>query len=158
MPPSSPHHAGLALRSAAAATAAAVVLAGCGGKPVTRASVIARGNAICATASRALANLPATSGSSGASVNFVKAAPIVTQEAQKLSALPRPAADRMLLQRFVTAESALAAGYRHLAALQRSGGGVPEQTAIAVLGRNDAASLARGYGLAQCGAATATVR
>jgi hypothetical protein len=138
--------------------AASVALVGCGGKRATRASVIARGNAICASAERALANLPPASGASGTTVDFIKAAPIVTHEAQTLGALPRPATDRALLDRFLAAESQLAAGYRHLAAVQRAGDDVAERSGIAVLAHSDAASLARRYGLTQCGAATATVR
>lgn len=137
---------------------AALALAGCGGKPATRASVIARGNAICATAARELANLPAASGAAGASVDFVKAAPVVSREARALSALPRPAADRALLERFLSAESSLAAGYRRLAAVQRAGAVAAEQSGVQALARSDAASLARRYGLVQCGAPTATVR
>jgi hypothetical protein len=147
----------VAIRAAAAA-AASIALAGCGSKPATRASVIARGNAICATASRALANLPAASGASGTTADFIKAAPIVSHEAQALSALPRPTSDRALLERFLAAESSLAAGYRHLATLQRTGNGAAVQRSLATVARSDPGTLARQYGLAQCGAAAATVR
>jgi hypothetical protein len=139
------------------AAAAAFALAGCGGKPATRASVIARGDAICASAGRALANLPAASGASGATVDFAKAAPIVTREAKTLNALPHPAADRALLERFLAAESQLAAGYRHLAGLQRTGDASAVRGGITALARNDAASLAHRYGLTQCSAEAATV-
>lgn len=138
--------------------AASVALAGCGSKPATRASVIARGNAICATANRALANLPAASGSSGTTVDFVKAAPVVSREANALRGLPRPATDRATLDRFIADESSLAAGYRRLAALQRSGNDAAVQSGLAALGRIDPGAFARRYGLAQCGAAAATVR
>jgi hypothetical protein len=139
------------------AVAASCVLAGCGGKPATRASVIARGDAICASAGRALANLPATNDASGTTVDFVRAAPIVHREASALNALPRPAADRTVLEHFLAAESQLAAGYHRLAAAQRSGDDAAEQRGISALARNDAASLARRYGLTQCSAEAATV-
>ena len=149
----------LPVASGAAAAAAAVLgLAGCGSKPATRASVIARGNAICATASRALANLPAAGGSAGTTIDFVKAAPIVTREARALSALPRPAADRAVLIHFLSAESALAAGYRHLAVLQRTGNDAAVQGGLTRLARIDPAAAAHRYGLTQCGGASATVR
>jgi len=136
---------------------ASIALAGCGSKPATRASVIARGNAICETANRALANLPPAIDESGSTVNFVKAAPIVTREARTLAGLPRPARARALLEQFLTADAHLAAGYRHLAAMQRAGNAAAEQRSLTALARNDAASLARRYGLTQCSAAAATV-
>ncbi len=140
------------------AAAASIAVAGCGSKPATRASVIARANAICATASRALANLPAATGTSGTTVDLVRAAPIVSHEARALSALPRPAAERAALDRFIAGESALAAGYRRLAALQRRGDGAGVQSGLSALGRIDPGAAARAYGLAQCGATPATVR
>jgi hypothetical protein len=121
--------------------------------------VIARGNAICTNASRALANLPpASDGATGTTVDFVKASPVITHEVTALNGLPRPAAGHRLLKRFLAAEAALAAGYRHLAAVQRAGGGAAEQRGLEALSRNDAASLGRQYGLTQCGAANPTVR
>ena len=148
----------IAIRTAAGMAAVSIAIAGCGSKPATHASVIARGNAICGTANRALANLPAATSASGTTVDFVKAAPIVTHEAKALDALPRPAAGRTELERFVAAESALAAGFRHLAAAQRTGDDSALQSGLASLSHNDAASLARRYGLAQCSASAATVR
>jgi hypothetical protein len=146
------------LAVAAGAAAATIALTACGSKPATRASVIARGNAICATASRALANIPAADGPSGTTIDFVKAAPIVTREAKALSTLPRPAAGRAVLERFIATESALASGYRHLAALQRAGNDAAVQSGLPALVRSDPSRPARRYGFTQCGAAVATVR
>jgi BarA-like signal transduction histidine kinase len=151
-------HAQRRLALAAGAAAASLSLTACGSKPATRASVIARGDAICATANRALANLPPASNASGTTVDFVKAAPIVTHEATQLSALPRPSADHTVLDRFIAAESSLAAGFRHLATAQRAGNDAAVQRGLATLAHNNAASLAQKYGLRQCGAAAATVR
>ncbi len=120
--------------------------------------MIARGNAICATANRALANLPPAGGASGETVDFVKAAPVVGREAKALRGLPRPAADRATLERFIADESSLAAGYRRLASLQRTGDDAAVQSGLVALGRIDPGTFARRYGLAQCGAAAATVR
>jgi hypothetical protein len=144
--------------AAVAAAVLAVALAGCGAKPATRATVIARGNGICTNANRALADLPPSHGAAGTTIDFTRAAPIIGHEARALNGLPRPTTDRSLLDRFLAAETALAAGYRHAAAAQRSGHAGSLQSALAVLGRSDTGALARRYGLSQCGAVTATVQ
>jgi hypothetical protein len=141
-----------------ALAAASITLAGCGSKPATRASVIARADAICATANRALANLPPASGASGTTIDFIRAAPVVSREAKALRALPHPVTDRATLDHFIAGESSLAAGYRRLAAVQRAGDDAAVQSGLAALGRIDPAPFARRYGLAQCGATAATVR
>ncbi len=139
----------------ASAGALALGLAGCGGHRATRSAVIARGNAICATATRALQDLPPAAGAT--SVDFRRAAPIVTREADALMRLPRPAAERATLERFLAAESALAAGYRRLARIP-AGDTAAITRALGPLESDDAGRLARAYGLDQCTGTTATVR
>lgn len=133
---------------------ASLLAAGCGGKPVTRAGVIARGNAICTTAARETENLPASGGSTPA---FEAEAPIVTKEATAIDALPVPSARRALFLRFIAAENRLAAGYRRLATLERAGETAAMQSQVRELEGNDAWRLAGEYGMAECSGPHASV-
>jgi hypothetical protein len=138
----------------------ALVLAACGGHTASRSDVIARANAICATATNALRAVPSPSGASTTALGryFKRAAPIVATEAAGLRALPRPAARRATLDGFIAAQSAAAADYRRLAAAATAGHAAAVQQALSRLQTGDAGGLARRYGLSQCAGSTATVR
>ena len=138
----------------------ALSLAACGGHAATKQDVIARGNAICAAALRELRATP--SPASGATslatlATYLDAVlPILQQEVSNLRALPRPAADRRLLNRYVAAVSSSAATYRSLAEAARRGDQAGVNQALATLQANPAATLAGRYGISQCASAGST--
>lgn len=149
-------------RGAAAVVAAAAMLAltGCGGHTVTKRDVIARGNAICVAALRQIRALPtptAAGSLAGLSGYLQRVAPIVAREAAQLRALPRPAAGRDLLNRYIAAAAAGASQYRALAAAAAAGDAAGAAQALARLRQSPAAALATGYGLTQCAAPGSTV-
>jgi hypothetical protein len=138
----------------------ACCVAACGGHTATKQDVIAQGNAICAAALRDLRATPSPAGgatSLPALAAYLRAVmPIIQREASKLQALPRPAADRALLDQYVSAVVRSGAMYRALAAAARRGDQDGVNQALAQLQDNPASSLAARYGLSQCAGASGT--
>ncbi len=139
---------------------ASIVLAACGSHPATKQDVIARGNAICAGALRELRAIPPPS-SGGTSLPALSAylkdaLPIVEGEVSNLRALPRPAQDRALLDRYVAAMTSSSSAYRSLAAAAGRGDQNGVDQALATLQTNPAATFAGQYGLSQCASAGST--
>jgi hypothetical protein len=126
------------------------MLAACGGG-VTKKDVIARADGICANAVRAVRAAQASIG--GAQ----KVAAAIAREAKQLRALPRPAEDHALLDRYIAAIGRLATEYRDVANALRAGNQGAVSTALAALRTNPAAALAARYGLRECAGARATV-
>lgn len=148
------------LRTALAATLAALILTACGGHTATKQDVIARGNAICAATERDLLVTPAPAGGetslSGLAAYLGAVVPILQREGSSLQALPRPAADRALLDQYVAAVTKTGATYRALAAAARRGDQDAVNQALAQLQVNPASSLAARYGLDQCAGTAGT--
>lgn len=153
-----PARARLAVWALAAALAAVTVLAvaGCGSSSPTRQDVIDRGNAICASALRSLRAIPSSTAGGNPGGYFARVLPIVEAETTQLRKLPRPAAQRALLGRFIAAATRDTATYQALARAARAGDVGGENTALSVLRDSPSSSLAQRYGLVQCGAVTAT--
>jgi hypothetical protein len=153
-------------RFARAPVAAAIVatslvigltVAGCGGHTATKRDVIARANAICAGTLRDVRAVPPpTTGTSGLSAYLRKVAPIVEKEGAATRALPRPAQDRAVLNRYIAAVTAADADYKALAAAAASHDAGAISQALASLHDNPATTLAVQYGLGQCAAAAGT--
>ena len=148
------------LRTALAAATVALVVAACGGHTTTKQDVIARGNAICASAARDLLATPPPAGGeaslSGLAAYLRAIMPILQRELSNLQALPRPTADRALLDQYVTAVRKSGATYRALAAAAQRGDQEGVNQALAQLQANPAPSLAARYGLKQCAGAAGT--
>lgn len=149
-----------AFLTAVPAAACAVALAGCGGHAATKQDVIARGNAICAGALRDLRATPAPAGGetslSGLAAYLQSVLPTLAREASNLEALPRPAADRAVLNQYLSAFGRSQASYRALVAAARRGDQTAVNQALAQLQANPAPSLAARYGLNQCAGAAGT--
>lgn len=122
--------------------------------------MIARGDAICSSAARAIHGTTAPTGTSSAALAryLGHVAPILAREATALNGLPRPAVRRSQLEAFLASETTLAADYGRLAAAARAGNESTLQRSLNALEGVDAAALARRYGLDQCTGAIATVR
>ena len=139
---------------AAALITACLVTVGCGSQPVTKQDVVARANAICASALRQVRAIPPPSSTSGSPLAlgpYVRqVASIVQREAAQIAALPKPVHQRALLERFMGAVKADAAHYQALATAARSGDGAAEAQALAGLRASQSAQLASRYGLGQC--------
>lgn len=144
-----------------AAIAAGLLITGCGGgSAVTRADVIARGNAICASAlrqirtvtppTRAPASLPAMA------AYLHQVVPIVEKEISGLRKLPESATGHALLQRYIRAVSETAADYRALERAAAAGNQDLVDGALSALSTSSASSLAAAYGLDQCATAAGT--
>jgi hypothetical protein len=152
------------LRVALATVLAALVVTACGGHTATKQDVIARGNAICAGAQRDLLATPPPAGGEtslpGLAEYLDAIMPILQREVSNLKALPRPAADRALLDQYLSAVAESGATYRALAAAARRGDQDGVNQALAQLEANPASSLAARYDLSQCagGAGTAVPR
>jgi hypothetical protein len=135
-------------------------LAACGRHTATKQDVIAQGNAICAAALRELRATPspATSATSLAALaTYLDAVlPIVQREVSNLRALPRPAVDRQLLNRYIAAVSSSGSAYRSLAQDARRGDQAGVNQALATLQANPAGALAGRYGISQCASAGST--
>jgi hypothetical protein len=147
------------LRTALAGALAALVIAACGGHTVTKQDVIARANAICAGAQRDLRATPPPAGGtslSGLAAYLRAVTPILQREVSDLQALPRPAADRALLDQYVSAVARSGATYRALTAAARRGDQDAVNQALAQLQANPSSSLAARYGLNQCAGAAGT--
>ncbi len=148
-------------RGALPALAAACIAAtGCGGHTATKQDVIARGNAICAGALRDLRATPYPASGKTSLANLAAymdaVLPIVQREVSSLRALPRPAADRRLLNQYVAAVSSSASAYRSLAEAARRGDQAGVNQALATLQANPAATLAGRYGINECATAGST--
>ena len=136
-----------------------LALAGCGGHAATKRGVIARGNAICASANAAIRAVPSSGSATDAELGryFSRVAPILGREAASLGKLPRPATDRAVLDAFVAAQARTAMQYARLATAARGGDQPAVQAALAKLAGSPVARLANRYGLSQCtGSAAAT--
>ena len=142
------------------ALTASIAVACGGGSTVSRADVIARGDAICASALRQIrtvtppslapASLKAMSG------YLRQVVPIVEKEIASLRHLPRPAKDHQLLDRYITAVASTAADYRALQQAAAAGDQNRVDTALSALSTSSASSLAADYGLDQCATAAGT--
>jgi hypothetical protein len=148
------------LTACVAVSVCALAPAACGGSTPSKQDMIARGNAICDSALRAVraaAAPTAQTGSLPALAQYLRRIlPVIDREASEITALPRPAQDRELLSRYIAALTAADAEYRVLAdAAQRGDAGATAQ-ALATLRANPADTLARRYGLAGCGTPSST--
>jgi hypothetical protein len=147
-------------QTAVAAVAATIVITACGGHTANKQDVIARGNAICASAQRdLLATPPPAAGETsllGLGEYLSAIMPILRREVSNLQALPRPPEDRALLDQYVSAVASLGATYRALAAAARRGDQDAVNVALAKLAANPASSLAARYGLNQCAGTSGT--
>ncbi len=150
----------LRLQTALAVALAALVVTACGGHSANKQDVIARGNAICAAAQRDLEATPPPAGGeaslSGLAAYLRATMPTLEREISSLQALPRPAADRALLDQYVSAVAKSGATYRALAAAAGRGDQDSVNQALAQLEANPASSLAARYGLNQCTGAAGT--
>jgi hypothetical protein len=147
------------LRVALAAALASLGIAACGGHTATKQDVIARANAICAGAERDLRATPPPAGGtslSGLATYLRAVTPILQREVSNLQALPRPATDRALLNRYLSAVATSGATYRALAAAAGRGDQDAVNQALAQLGASPASSLAARYGLNQCAGTSGT--
>jgi hypothetical protein len=140
--------------------AACLAAAACGGHTVTKKDVIARANGICITALRAARSLPPPAGGTGSPAALAgyldKLVPIVDKEASQTRALPRPAQDRAVLNRYVAAVTAGARQYRALATAAKQGDAAAVTQGLAALRASPAAALAAQYGLTRCNASAST--
>jgi hypothetical protein len=134
----------------------AAVLAACGSSAATTQDVIARGNAICTDTLRDIRSIPAPAGqasSTAALAAYLRSViPIVDKEIADIRGLPRPAHDRALLDRYVTALAATGTQYRALAGAASAGDSSVVDAGLSALQGSPAAALARQYGLSQCSA------
>jgi len=147
-------------QTALAAALAALVVTACGGHTATKQDVIARGNAICAGAQRDLLAAPSPAAGEtslpGLAEYLSAIMPILRREVSNLRALPRPPADRALLNQYISAVASLGVIYGKLAAAARRGDQDAVNLALAQLAANPASSLAARYGLNQCAGAAGT--
>jgi hypothetical protein len=127
-------------------------LGGCGSSAPSKQDVIARGDAICESATRAALAVTPTflPGGRLSPRYYQQTAPIVEAELRSLLALPRPSQDGAVLQRFLAAVSALAVVYRQILAAADRG----DTAAIAALNaqapRIDSTGPALRYGMDGC--------
>jgi hypothetical protein len=144
------------VRRLAGATVATACLAAtaCGGHTVTKKDVIARANGICIRTLRAVRSVPPPAGGAGSPSALApylqKVAPIVEKEASDTRALPRPAQDRALLNRYVAAVTASANQYRALASAAEKGDSAAVSQGLATLRVSPVPALAARYGLTRC--------
>lgn len=137
-----------------------LILAGCGGSSPTKSDVIARGNAICASALRQVRATPTPPGGTGSLTglsDYVRQVlPIVSKEISNLRALPRPSQDGALLNRYIAAVAATKTDYDRLAAAAKNGDSTGASQALAALQASPSAALAKRYGLTACAGAAGT--
>jgi hypothetical protein len=147
-----------------AATLAACLVAlaatACGSSAPTKKDVIARGNAICSSAVssvRAVVPPPKNAGSGSALAGYFKQLePIVAHEVAQLRKLPRPDADKAVLNQYIDAVTKAGTTYTVLAAAARRGDIAGVAKYLGELRASPAQSLAQKYGLTQCAAAAGT--
>jgi hypothetical protein len=127
---------------------------------VTKHDVIARANGICINALRAARSLPPPAGGTGspaALAAYLKnLVTIVEKEASDTRALPRPRADRAVLNRYVAAVTAAANQYRAVETAARKGDSASVSQGLAALRASPAPALAAQYGLTRCNASAGT--
>jgi hypothetical protein len=140
---------------AAATVISAAVLAGCGGQAVTKQEVVARADAICQAALGDARTLK--QGGTADAAYLGQLAMVVESEARKLRALPRPAADRAVLNLFVTNVARAAGQYRRLAAAAGDGDQAAVSRLTAQLAANPEATYATSYGLRECAGTSGTL-
>jgi hypothetical protein len=140
----------------------ATTLGGCGSAGESKSDFVARANAICETAVRDVLDvtLPSASGD-GTSLSALSrylqtVTPVVEGEVKQLRALPRPAADRALLDRYLNALASSAAQYRVLDDAARHRDRAALAGATGALRASPAAQLATRYGLAECAGSAGT--
>ena len=141
------------------ATAAVCLTASaCGSASASKSDVIARGNAICAGAVRAVRAVAPPTGTSGPALAgyFSRIAPIVAAEVSQLRKLPRPDADKTLLNRYIAAESSAGGIYRQLVLAAGRSDSSAVARYLGALRASPAQTLARQYGMIQCAAAAGT--
>ena len=136
-------------------------LASCSSRAETKQDYVARANAICASATRAIRNV-APAGAGAVSLSALghylsMVTPIVDTEVKQLRALPLPALDRRQLEQYLTAVAAEATDYRGLETAARSGNRAWVSAATAALQASPATTLAGRYGLTSCVGAAGTV-
>lgn len=134
--------------------AACLAATACGGHTVTKKDVIARANGICINTLRAVRSLPPPSGGAGSPSALApylqKVAPIVEKEASETRALPRPAQDHTLLNRYVAAVTSSANQYRALARAAKDDDSAALSQGLAALRASPVPALAARYGLTRC--------
>lgn len=146
--------------------ALALILAGslaataCGAHTATKQDVIARANAICAASVRDVRSVAPPAPGDGSlmslSAYLQKVLPIVEKEGGDTRALPRPAAGRALLNRYIAAVTAAEQQYRAAAAAAARNDPAAVAQALSALRSSPAATLARQYGLSRCSAGAGT--
>jgi hypothetical protein len=141
---------------AAIAVACLFAVTACGGHTATKQDVVARANGICINALRATREVPPPNGSAGLAAYLAKVLPIVKKEANDTQALPRPAKDRAVLNRYVAAVAASAGQYQALATAAKSGDAAGVSHGLAALRASPVAALAAQYGLTRCSVSTGT--
>lgn len=138
----------------------AIGVSACGGHTVTKQDVIARANGICITTLHAVGSVAAPAGGTGSpaalAAYLAKVVPIVQKEASDTRALPRPAKDRAILDRYVAAVTAGADEYRALENAARNGDSAAVSQSLAALRTSRAPALAAQYGLNRCNASAGT--
>ncbi len=143
-----------------AACMVTVTVSACGGSSPTKKDVIARGNAICASAIRSVRAVtpPPGAATSGRALSgyFQRLEPIVSQEVAQLRKLPRPATAKALLNRYIDSIAHAGDTYRRLTAAAQGDDPAGVATNLAALRSNPAQSLAQQYGMSQCAAASGT--
>jgi hypothetical protein len=143
-----------------AAVAIVATLAACGSSAPTKQDVVARANAICASALRHVRATPPPTGTPPAltdlAVYLRRVLPVVEREVSALRALPRPDKDHALLDRYIAAVGAAGVNYQTLTAAAEKGDPAGVSRALAALRSNAAAALAQEYGLSQCAASSGT--
>ncbi len=147
-------------RAAIAACCLATAVSACGGHTVTKKDVVARANGICINALRAARSLPPPAGGTSSPAALAayldKLVPIVEKQASQTRALPRPAQDHAVLDRYVAAVTDGAKQYRALATAARNGDAAGVSQGLAALRASPAAALAARYGLTRCNASAGT--
>lgn len=135
-----------------------LALAGCGSHAETKQDFVARADAICAATTRDLRTVSGTPPSGVAAVaRYLSGViPLLERELKQLRALPRPAARRVELGRYLAAQAQIVARYRTLADAARHGDAGAVNQALAALSSSPAAGLASSYGLADCAGASGT--
>jgi hypothetical protein len=144
----------------AAIAASCLVVTACGGHTVTKRDVVARANAICFNTLIAVRSVPPPAGdpsSPTALAGYLHTVlPIIEKEASDTRALPRPAKDRAVLDRYVAAVTAGAKLNGSLAADAKRGDSAAVSSDLAALRESPGPALAARYGLIRCNASAGT--
>lgn len=139
--------------------AVALAVAACGSS-TTKKDVIARGNAICASALRSVRAVvpPAAGTNSGTALSgyLNRVLPIVEKEVSQLRKLPRPSAGKAVLDQYIAAVTAAEGTYKTLAGAARRNDLPSVAKALGALRASPAGGYAKQYGLTQCATAAGT--